>query len=103
MLLLECSFLLPEDKDRAREYAHIHLDDILERAHLFENEAIVLTHFSQRYRPEEIRQALAAIPDELSNGSSRSCRRDDFKPRPQGAQTPQRSARDGSYDRSVVG
>src|SRR4029077_9808883 len=66
VLLLECSFLLPEDKDRAREYAHIHLDDILERAHLFENETIVLTHFSQRYRPEEIRKALTAIPEELS-------------------------------------
>ena len=66
VLLLECSFLLPEDKDRAREYAHIHLDDILERAHLFENEAVVLTHFSQRYRPEEIRQALSAIPAPLS-------------------------------------
>ncbi len=66
VLLLECSFLLPEDKDRAREYAHIHLDDILERAHLFENEAVVLTHFSQRYSPEEIRQALCAIPAPLS-------------------------------------
>jgi ribonuclease Z len=66
VLLLECSFLLPEDKDRAREYAHIHLDDILERADLFENEAVVLTHFSQRYRPAEIRQALAAIPAPLS-------------------------------------
>ena len=66
VLLLECSFLLPEDKDRAREYAHIHLDDVLERVHLFENEAVVLTHFSQRYRPEEIRQALTAIPAPLS-------------------------------------
>ena len=66
VVLLECSFLLPEDKDRAREYAHIHLDDILARAHLFENEAVVLTHFSQRYSPEEIRQALCAIPAPLS-------------------------------------
>jgi ribonuclease Z len=66
VLLLECSFVLPEDKDRAREYAHIHLDDILERAHLFENEKVVLTHFSQRYRPEEILQALSAIPAPLS-------------------------------------
>jgi ribonuclease Z len=66
VVLLECSFLKPEDKDRAREYAHIHLDDILERAHLFENEAVVLTHFSQRYRPEEIREALSAIPSPLA-------------------------------------
>ncbi len=67
VLLIECSFLFPEDVSRAREYAHIHLDDIVARADRFENEALVLTHFSQRYRPEEIRQALAAIPEPLSS------------------------------------
>jgi ribonuclease Z len=67
VLLIECSFVLPDDVSRAREYAHIHLDDILARADRFENEALVLTHFSQRYRPEEIRQALAAIPEPLAS------------------------------------
>ena len=66
VLLLECSFLFPEDRDRAREYAHIHLDDLLARADLFRNEAIVLTHFSQRYRPDEIRDALRALPEALA-------------------------------------
>jgi ribonuclease Z len=66
VLLLECSFLLPEDRDRAREYAHIHLDDVLARADRFENEAVVLTHFSQRYTPEQIRHALRAIPEPLA-------------------------------------
>lgn len=67
VLLLECSFLFSEDLDRAREYAHIHLDDILARAGRFENEAVVLTHFSQRYSPGEIRQALRAIPEPLAS------------------------------------
>jgi ribonuclease Z len=67
VLLLECSFLFPEDVARAREYAHIHLDDILARAERFENEAVVLTHFSQRYRPEEIRLALRRIPEPLAS------------------------------------
>jgi ribonuclease Z len=67
VLLLECSFLFPEDVLRAREYAHIHLDDILARADQFENEALVLTHFSQRYRPEEIREALRRIPEPLAS------------------------------------
>jgi ribonuclease Z len=67
VLLLECSFLVPEDHDRAREYAHIHLDDILARADRFENEALVLTHFSQRYTPDEIRGALRAIPQPLAD------------------------------------
>jgi ribonuclease Z len=67
VLLLECSFVLSEDVARAREYAHIHLDDILARVDRFENEAIVLTHFSQRYRPEEIREALRRIPEPLAS------------------------------------
>jgi ribonuclease Z len=67
VLLLECSFVLPEDVSRAREYAHIHLDDILARADRFENEALVLTHFSQRYRVDEIREALRAIPEPLAS------------------------------------
>jgi ribonuclease Z len=65
VLLLECSFVAPDDKDRAREYAHIHLDDIAERATLFRNEAIVLTHFSLRYRPAEIREALDRLPEAI--------------------------------------
>jgi ribonuclease Z len=66
VLLIECSFLLPEDRERARVYEHLHLDDFLERAGLFQNEVIVLTHFSQRYRPEEIRVALRALPEALA-------------------------------------
>jgi ribonuclease Z len=66
VLLIECSFLLPEDRDRARVYEHLHLDDFLERADLFRNEAIVLTHFSQRYRPAEIREALRSLPEALA-------------------------------------
>ena len=71
VLLIECSFVLPEDVERAREYAHIHVADLVARADLFENEAIVLTHFSQRYRPEEIREALAGLPGRASRKSDR--------------------------------
>jgi ribonuclease Z len=66
VLLIECSFLLPEDRDRARVYEHLHLDDFLERADEFQNEVIVLTHFSQRYRPAEIREALRSVPEALA-------------------------------------
>lgn len=65
VLLIECSFLLPEDRDRAAVYEHLHLDDFLERADQFRNEVIVLTHFSQRYRPEEIRETLLLLPEPL--------------------------------------
>src|SRR5262249_43712837 len=40
VLLIECSFLLPEDVERARRYGHLHLHDFLERADLFRNDAI---------------------------------------------------------------
>jgi ribonuclease Z len=67
VLLIECSFLLAEDLDRARVYEHLHLDDFLERADLFRNEAIVLTHISLRYRAEEIREALSVLPETLAS------------------------------------
>ena len=66
VLLIECSFLGADDQDRARDYAHIHLDDIIRRASLFQNEAIVLTHFSMRYRPAEILEALERLPSGLA-------------------------------------
>jgi ribonuclease Z len=67
VLLIECSFLGEEDRERARKYDHIHLDDVVERASLFENEAIVLTHFSMRYRPEQILQALRTLPASIAD------------------------------------
>ena len=62
VLLIECSFVRPEDVSRAREYEHLHLQDFLDRAGLFRNEVVVLTHFSQRYPAEEIFEALTRLP-----------------------------------------
>ncbi|MGH9368592.1 MAG: MBL fold metallo-hydrolase [Thermoanaerobaculia bacterium] len=67
VLLIECSFLRAEDVERARVYEHLHLQDFLDRADRFENEAIVLTHFSQRYRNEEIFEALRGLPPTLAS------------------------------------
>lgn len=67
VLLIECSFFAPEDVDRARAYDHLHVQDFIDRASSFRNEAVVLTHFSMRYTPEEIRGYLRAIPDPLGS------------------------------------
>ena len=67
VLLIECSFLRLDDVDRARAYSHLHLRDFLDRDGLFRNEAIVLTHFSQRYSNLEIREALRNLPPSLSS------------------------------------
>lgn len=55
VLLIECSFLADGHQSRAGQYRHIHIDDIAGFADRFENELIVLTHFSRRYSREEIR------------------------------------------------
>ncbi|AFM12605.1 MBL fold metallo-hydrolase [Turneriella parva] len=59
VLFIECTYI--DDKRpvaRAREWGHIHLDEIIAHAHLFKNEKIVLTHFSKRYNRRFILQVL---------------------------------------------
>lgn len=59
VLILECSFL-DERKElsASRAGCHIHLDELLERADDFKNEHLVLMHFSQIYKPEEVHEIL---------------------------------------------
>jgi ribonuclease Z len=55
VLILECSFLDErKDLESSRAGCHIHLDELIERADAFENEQLVLMHFSQIYRPAEV-------------------------------------------------
>lgn len=59
LLILEATFVGDDvDVAHARETGHVHLREIAERADLFENEAILLTHFSPRYSKAEIVAAL---------------------------------------------
>ncbi len=60
LLIMEVTFV--GDKvsvARSRQNGHIHLDEVIERADLFENEAILFTHFSARHGHSEIRKILA--------------------------------------------
>jgi ribonuclease Z len=61
VLILECTFL-DDKKSRAdsRAGCHVHLDEIVARADRFNNQHIVLMHFSQLYRPDEVVELLAA-------------------------------------------
>jgi len=67
LLILEATFL--DDRvspERARETGHVHLDDLVARADLFENEGILLTHFSARYSPRQVQNILASkLPESL--------------------------------------
>jgi ribonuclease Z len=61
VLILECSFLDERKSLQASQAGcHIHLDELLERAERFNNEALVLMHFSQLYSPGEVHRVLKA-------------------------------------------
>lgn len=66
VLLAECTFLAPEHVANARETKHLHASDFADRAAMFQNGQVVLTHFSMRYRDDEIGERLdRAFPPEL--------------------------------------
>ncbi len=59
ILILECTFV--DDRvpvAECRSKGHTHLDEIVERAELFQNERLVLSHFSARYSKSEVLAAL---------------------------------------------
>ena len=59
VLILECTFIDAERSVRdAQERAHIHLEEIAAMADRFQNEALVLMHFSQAYSPAQVHATL---------------------------------------------
>mmetsp|Transcript_4347 Transcript_4347/g.11794 ORF Transcript_4347/g.11794 Transcript_4347/m.11794 type:complete len:321 (-) Transcript_4347:206-1168(-) len=59
LLIIEMTFV--DDTvsvDEARERGHLHIADFIVHAHCFQNEAILLIHFSARYKRSEIINAL---------------------------------------------
>ncbi len=67
LLIIEVSFLDERvSVKRSRQGGHLHLDELIERADLFENEAILVTHVSARYARDEIVSILdARLPPNL--------------------------------------
>ena len=58
ILLLECTFVDPDHRDRARAGNHMHLIDLRDIIPQLENERIVLTHLTRRTPLHEARDAL---------------------------------------------
>ena len=69
VVIMECTFLAPEDRPMAKKKRHTHLADIIERADKFEGcEHLVLSHFSTRYTREDVnRELAAALPESLKS------------------------------------
>ncbi|WP_437201446.1 MBL fold metallo-hydrolase [Planctomicrobium sp. SH664] len=67
ILITEMTFFRPEHrKEKIHKFGHTHLDDIIARAERFQNELIVLGHFSTRYHEQEIRKAVEKrLPESL--------------------------------------
>jgi ribonuclease Z len=67
VLVMEVTFV--DDRisvEECRSKGHVHLFEVAERAELFENEALLFTHFSARYRDDEIVAALdRTLPPKL--------------------------------------
>ena len=67
LLIHEATFMgTAVDRKESRRHGHTHLDEIAERAESFENEAVLLCHFSTRHTEAEIREAAAALPETLA-------------------------------------
>lgn len=53
-IIIECTFLLPEERDNAYRTKHIHWEDLLPYVILHKDILFVLIHFSLRYKTPEI-------------------------------------------------
>ncbi len=59
VLILECTYVdQKRTVEETQERLHTHLDEIISRADRFQNEALVLMHFSQLYGPEQVRDVI---------------------------------------------
>ncbi|XP_043691669.1 tRNase Z TRZ2, chloroplastic [Telopea speciosissima] len=67
VLITEATFVDEElSIEHARQCGHTHLFEIIEHAQWIRNKAILLTHFSSRYKIEDIRQAISKLQPKLS-------------------------------------
>jgi ribonuclease Z len=61
VLITEMSFVRPNHRrEKIHKFGHMHLDDFIERADKFQNELIILAHFSTRYNAQEVRRTVEA-------------------------------------------
>ncbi|KAM7498373.1 hypothetical protein LguiA_022787 [Lonicera macranthoides] len=67
ILITEATFLDENYSiEHARERGHTHISEIIENAQWIRNKAIVLTHFSSRYKLEDIRKAVSMLQSKVS-------------------------------------
>ena len=67
VLIAEMTFVSPEHrKEKIHKHGHMHLDDWVDRASLFENELVIAAHLSTRYHPRQVEKMVRQkLPDLL--------------------------------------
>jgi ribonuclease Z len=67
ILIMEVTFVAPNERaSLIHKFGHTHLEDLLSRAHRFENEVIIASHFSTRLHPDQIQRIVEKrLPDSL--------------------------------------
>jgi len=58
VLLVECSFFRPSDRERASRYGHMHIEDLLQRADRLGCRHLIMLHASRRHRLREVEKIL---------------------------------------------
>jgi len=58
VVLVECSFFKPGDRERAARFGHLHLDELLARVGNLSCRHLVLLHASRRHRLREVEEIL---------------------------------------------
>lgn len=66
VLMMECTFLGEEHRDKGARFKHLHLEDIAARADRFRNQALVLHHLSRRHRVSDLRAEVERTMPELA-------------------------------------
>jgi ribonuclease Z len=66
VLITECTFIGADvTLAEAHKKGHVHIDEIAAREGRFQNEAIMLAHFSHRHTREEVKDAILRLPEGL--------------------------------------
>lgn len=67
VLIAEMTFVAPEHrKEKIHKHGHMHLDDWVDRAALFQNELVIAAHLSTRYNPRQVERIVKKkLPDLL--------------------------------------
>lgn len=70
VLITECTFIGDFSVAEAQKRGHVHIDELAQRASLFQNEAVLMAHFSQRHTEGEIRAAIGRLPTGMREKTS---------------------------------